>query len=299
MSYYDRLQGQLNQAQASGADHLNQLNQVKEKAGDAFSQAVGDVGGLASLQMDEFMKIGAKHYAEHTGIKLLSKHVVAPMKTKFAEKQMDALSGGSVENPAIQTRLGGLGREADEIGLRGEQRLGKDATGAVDNSNVQDAYQLDSGEIIGENHPWRSLRDDAEPMEGKVVSKDIRYTHADDVMDANTGLKGVESERLGEIADSSKAIGGEEVGGLMGKLSKIGDFLGPVGEIAQLGIAVTEGIKNAIEGHKKQQADIGTESSAIQSGAQASMYSGMNRPSFGSMALPSFDTSKSSVMLQQ
>ena len=77
------------------------------------------------------------------------------------------------------------------------------------------------------------------------------------------------------------------------------DFLGPVGELASLGIALGEGIKTAVEAHRNSKQDISSEGSAIQTGAQASMYAGMNRPSFGSMALPSFDTSKSSAMLQQ
>ena len=289
MSYYDRLQGQLGEVASSGGGKLNQLNQVKSKAQDAFAEASGDLSGFGAKQLDQFMKMGAKHVAEHTALKLVSKKVVAPMKAKLAD-QNTALDASK------EQRIGKLSGESDEIATRAEGRLTQGTT--------EDAYKMADGSIVGDSARGMgvgggSVRAGGEAVEGKVVPTGSQNTHPDDMMDKDSGLKDVESERLGEIADTGKAIAGEEVGGWAGTASKVLDFLGPVGEIAQLGVMLGEGIKNAVEGHKEQMKDMGTETSAISSGAQASMYAGMNRPSFGSMALPSFDTSKSSVMLQQ
>jgi hypothetical protein len=294
MSYYDRLQGVLSEQEAPQKG-LNQLADAKEYAEDAFSKAVGDANNIASKQMDDFMKIGAKHYAEHAGVKLMKQYVVKP--------RMDKLAGQQAELDASkQQRIGKLSGEADEITTRGQTRLAE--------TDTEPAYRVNYGgentnEIVSASRrPTGAGRtgedyDSGTAMEGKVVARGSEGVNADNVMDAQTGLRASEEGRLSDIVDATKGIAGEEVGGIISKVSKGLDFLGPIGEVAQLGVMAVEGIKNAVEAHKEQTKDISTEQSSIASATQAGEYMGMSRPNFGSMALPSFDTSKSSAMLQQ
>lgn len=293
MSYYDRLQ---KVAQEQGINkNISSLSSVKQQAEDTFNQNVGDQNQLATKGIDDFMKIGGKHFAEHTGIKLAQKYVVNPRMAKFKAQQaeMDANQESRLSSS------GKLAQETDEITSRGASRLAQGET--------EQAYRLGGGantnEIVGASQrPTGGNRLDdtgGEAMEGKVVPKGSSGAHPDDVMDSTTGLKASEEARLGEITDTAKMTAGEEVGGVMSKVSKGLDFLGPIGELAQLGVMLGEGIKNAVEQHKEQLSDIKSEHQNIGAGQQATEYMGMSRPSFGSMALPSFDTSKSSAMLQQ
>ena len=286
MSYYDRLS---KVAQEQGINkNLSSLSSVKSQAEDTFNQNVGNVNQLASQQMDEFMKIGGKHFAEHTGIKLATKYIVKPRMAKL-KGQQDALDAKTSQ---AQDKLSG---ETDEITTRAQGRLGGGET--------EDAYKLGDGNIVGASQrPTGGGRLDdtgGEAMDGKVVPKGQTQGSEADVMDKETGLRASEDARLSEITDTAKMGAGEEVGGIMSKVSKGLDFLGPIGELAQLGVMLGEGIKNAFQQHKDQLSDIKDEHQNIGASQQASEYMGMSRPSFGSMALPSFDTSKSGAMLQQ
>lgn len=282
MSYYDRLQGVLSEQEAPQKG-LNQLQSTKEYAEDAFSKAVGDANNIASTQMDDFMKIGAKHYAEHAGIKLMKQYVVKPRMDKLAQAK-ESLEASK------QARIGRLGQETDDLTAGGEARL----------VGAEDAYRLGDGSVVGESaRPSMTsargtqVQAAGEKVEGKSI--DVQGN----LIDKETGLTEEEGGRLGEIVGATKDIAGEEVGGIISKVSKGLDFLGPLGEVAQLGVMAVEGIKNAVEAHKEQKEDLDTEQSSIASSTQAGEYIGMSRPNFGSMALPSFDTSKSSAMLQQ
>lgn len=290
MSYYDRLQ---KSAQQAGIDKsVSSLSSIKSQAEDTFNQNVGNQNQLATQQVDEFMKIGGKHFAEHTGIKLAQKYILKPRQAKLKAQQE------SLDAKTNQAQ-GKLSTETDEITSRAEGRLGDD------NVNVEPAYKMGDGSIVGESARPAAVSaqgtrvETGEAMEGKVVPKGAEGVHPDDVLDTNTGLKASEEARLGEIGDTAKTMGSEEVGGVFSSISKGLDFLGPVGEIAQLGVMLGEGIKNAVEQHKTQLSDIKDEHQNIGASQQASEYLGMSRPNFGSMALPSFDTSKSSAMLQQ
>lgn len=292
MSYYDRLQGAMSSMESSGAGHLNQLNEVKEQAQDQFSGAAGQLSSVASNALKGDLKIAGRHIGMKEGKELVGKYLIKPRMAKLQarQKSMDA---------DIQNKQKGLSDETDEITGRAQGRLG------TDSANVEDAYKMGDGSIVGESaRPTATSAqgtrvETGEAMEGKVVPKGAEGVNEADVLDKDTGLKSIEQDRLGEIADSAKTLGSEEVGGVMSKVSKGLDFLGPIGELASLGVMLGEGIKTAVEAHKNSKEDISSESSSLQTGAQASMYAGMNRPSFGSMALPSFDTSKSSAMLQQ
>ena len=294
MSYYDRLQSAMGGMESSGSSHLNQLNEVKEKAQDQFSNASGQLSSIASNALKGDLKIAGRHIGMKEGKELASKYIVKPRMEKLQARQKSL-------DTEVQQQQGKLATETDEITQRGATRLAQGET--------EPAYKLGGGEnteeVVGASQrPTGQGRtqedyDSGTAMDGKVVPKGSAGTHPDDVMDAQTGLKASEEARLGDIADTAKTLGGEEVGGVISKVSSAMDFLGPIGELASLGVMLGEGIKTAVEAHKNAKDDSGSETSAIQTGAQASMYAGMNRPSFGSMALPSFDTSKSSAMLQQ
>ena len=278
MSYYDRLQGAMSGMESAGAGHLNQLNETKEKASDAFSSFQGGIQSVASNALKGDLKIAGRHIGLKEGKDFAMKHVIEPRRAKMAVKQTELDGRNATEKGNIETT--------------GQGRV--DAT----TGTTEDAYKMGDGSIIGASkrpdgsgHDFLT-EDRGTAVEGKVVNKGTENGTDSDLMDSTTGLKTEETSRLADMA-------GEEVGGAFSKISKGLDFLGPAGEVASLGMMLFEGIKTAHEAHHDAKVDNAGEGSAIQTGAQASMYAGMNRPSFGSMALPSFDTSKSSAMLQQ
>ena len=290
MSYYDRLQ---KVAQEQGINkNISSLSSVKSQAEDSFNENVGNMNQIASGAIRGDLKVAGRHIGIAEAKHLGSKYLMKPAKQKLADSRT-ALDN---KNEMNRTKMSG---ETDEITERGMGRLGTDADGVATGDKVENAYRLTgSQQIVGESHPYRQLSFN-EPIEGKVVPKGNNYTHESDLMDNKTGLRGTEDTRLGEIADTAKASAGEEIGGAMSKISKIGDVLGPVGEVVSLGMMLGEGIKNAVDAHREQGKDLSSEHQNIGASQQSSQYMGMSRPSFGSMALPSFDTSKSSAMLQQ
>ena len=84
MSYYDRLQKSIQEQGINKS--ADALGNIQSKATDAFNKNVGNVNQLATQQIDEFMKTGGRHFAEHTGIKLANKYVVQPIKAKMEAK---------------------------------------------------------------------------------------------------------------------------------------------------------------------------------------------------------------------
>lgn len=278
MSYYDRLQSAYSGMEGAGSKHLNQLNETKEKAQDAFSMASGGLQQVASNALKGDLKIAGRHIGLKEGKEFAMKHIIEPRRAKLAVKQTELDARNATEKSNIETT--------------GQGRV--DAT----TGTTEDAYKMGDGTIIGASkrpdgsgHDFLT-EDRGEAVEGKVVNKGLENGTEKDLMDSTTGQTAEETARIATMT-------GEEVGGAFSTISKGLGFLGPVGEVASLGMMLYEGIKTAHEAHKDAKDDNAGEGSAIQTGAQASMYAGMNRPSFGSMALPSFDTSKSSAMLQQ
>ena len=134
---------------------------------------------------------------------------------------------------------------------------------------------------------------------GKQVVGQMGDTQAE-TLDRATGLTSTETtgaEVLTKEASTLAEAGGEALAstGLETALSAV-----PIiGEIAGIGFGLIHGISTGIQSHKSQildQAKMVTDNSNINTTMK---YSGFNRPSFGSMALPSFDTSKSSALLQE
>ena len=78
------------------------------------------------------------------------------------------------------------------------------------------------------------------------------------------------------------------------------DALPGIGEAIAFAGGLGEGIHKAHVAHLDQLQDAKQTATAVASESMAQMYSGFNRPSFGSMALPSFDTSHGgSALLQE
>ena len=285
MSYYDRLQKSIQEQGINKS--ADALGNIQSKATDAFNKNVGNVNQLATQQIDEFMKTGGRHFAEHTGIKLANKYVVQPIKAKMEAKvqaQKDADSFTKENNVSGQ-------RELSETG---EGRLTAGTNEAHYDFGANDGVDANQFKMGADGNAT-----DGRAVANPRVSETHAYSQDDQLINKESGLTPMEETHMGILKDQATSMEGEEVGSVLSKVSKIGDFLGPVGEIAQLGVMLGEGIKNAVEQHKNQVKDISGETQNIGAMNQAAEYAGMNRPSFGSMALPSFDTSKSSVMTQQ
>ena len=121
-----------------------------------------------------------------------------------------------------------------------------------------------------------------------------------EMFDRETGLSAGEAGKVGQsTAEMGElASGAAEAGGATAL--EVGlEAIPVIGEIAGIGLGLGEGIKDGIRSHTEQLKD---QASMVADNANintAMKYSGFSRPSFGSMALPSFDTSKSSALLNQ
>ena len=121
-----------------------------------------------------------------------------------------------------------------------------------------------------------------------------------EMFDRETGMTAGESGKvaqstaeMGELAEGASEAAGSTA------LEMGLEAIPVIGEIAGIGLGLGEGIKDGIDSHKEQlkdQANMVADNANINT---AMKYSGFSRPSFGSMALPSFDTSKSSALLQE
>lgn len=120
------------------------------------------------------------------------------------------------------------------------------------------------------------------------------------LLDRTTGLS--QSEQA-----TADALTGEEITAEAGATALTGATVAEtaltaipvIGEIVGLGLGLGEGIKDTIDTAKnvaKQTADMKADDMNINNTVK---YAGYNRPNFGSMALPSFDTSKSTALLQE
>lgn len=134
----------------------------------------------------------------------------------------------------------------------------------------------------------------ANPNAGRVVRGG-----GDDVgskYDADTGLTTEESgaltdaETTARVAASGTIEGGAELGAGIGLAEAGLQALPVVGTLAGIGYGLYKGISDAIENHKNQIEDQQQQATALATEQSDNRYS-FNRPSFGSLALPSFDTS--------
>ena len=116
----------------------------------------------------------------------------------------------------------------------------------------------------------------------------------------SAGISGARASATLNVANQNRNITQLSVRGVAGKVAEGGlDMLPGIGEFAMLGGALGEAIHKAHQIHKEQDTAQGIGKLAGQASVQAGQYVGNNRPSFGSMALPSFDTSHVSSALTE
>ena len=160
-------------------------------------------------------------------------------------------------------------------------------------------------DAIGDAEGQGATLGGANPMTGGSVGGTGRPVNStmgdrDEIYNRQTGLSAEEGAKVDSLTGEADvlATAGAEAGSATAL--EIGlEAIPVIGEIAGIGLGLGEGIKDAAQSHKEQLADtanINTDNLNIDT---AMKYAGFNRQNFGSMALPSFDTSKSSALLQQ
>ena len=298
MSYYDRLNKVIAEQEGGSASVQNAIAMAKERSQDAFSQTQAQA---ASIMPKEINKFG-----EEFGIKQASKMVLTGIGKKFVVPRIKAQRANLDDEIALKKGDiafdKGVSKDIqDKAAQRVAQPLPKDAVGN------EPAYKIGEGdntEYVGQSmRPTGGrLRDNTggEELEGKVIPKGTKP--GDDVQpfDETTGMTEAETGRVAAIKTSTEEAG-ENIAEMGAKtLGEAAiDAIPVVGEIAMLGAMFGGMIHSAHAAHKQQLADDATEQTDLQNSQAAQMYSGFNRPNFGSMALPSFDTSKNPAMLQE
>tara|TARA_R110002167_G_scaffold25338_3_gene88074 strand:- start:2270 stop:3157 length:888 start_codon:yes stop_codon:yes gene_type:complete len=295
MSYYERLSKEYGSMGNSGVGSV--LANAKTKAEEQYTTATDKADQVKST---EFSKIGTM-----VGLKIggqaITKRLVGALKSRTTAQREASDTEG-------QGQLDRIGQDQDTMLKTGQDRLDKFKARQDDPAQeslpdtervVSDPITAGEGEIQTTTQRVMARGQGGPPMEDRP----IKTFEGEDVgadagkFSRETGLSADESTYL----DSTVAKAGEIAGGIgeKGALETALDTIPVVGEIAGIGTALGEGIHTAIKAHRDQMADQADASSAQQEGATAMKYSGFNRPSFGSMALPSFDTSHSSALLQE
>lgn len=211
------------------------------------------------------------------------------------------------------------GEATDKINSNPEWRSQGDVAQDVRSGNITadeaSSQMLKSRMIeqdaIGEAEGGSSTVLGATPYTGTTVygagRREITSSMADDPdplrvgFSRTSGLTTAEESRLGAIPGEAMDAGKAVLGAGEKTFAETAmDIIPGVGEAIGIFTALGEGIKQAVDAHRDQIQD--AKQTAMTEGAerQAQLYSGFNRPSFGSMALPSFDTSKGgSALLQE
>tara|TARA_R110002072_G_scaffold253987_1_gene412868 strand:- start:7541 stop:8713 length:1173 start_codon:yes stop_codon:yes gene_type:complete len=122
----------------------------------------------------------------------------------------------------------------------------------------------------------------------------------DEALDRTTGLSRTEQSTADTLTgeEVTAEAGAEALGGATIAETAL-SAIPVIGEIVGLGLGLGEGIKDGIKTAKEtaqQTLDMKADDQNINNTVK---YAGYNRPNFGSMALPSFDTSHSSALLQE
>tara|TARA_R110000744_G_scaffold317385_1_gene424030 strand:- start:846 stop:1727 length:882 start_codon:yes stop_codon:yes gene_type:complete len=293
MSYYDRLNKVIGEQEGGSASVQNAIAMAKERSQDAFSQTQAQAASIMPKEINKF--------AEEFGIKQASKMVLTGIGKKFVVPRIKAQRANLDDEIALKK-----GDVAFDKGVSKDIQ-DKAAERVAQPADNEPAYKIGEGdntEYAGESmRPTGGLRRDntgGEEMEGKVIPKGTKA--GDDVQpfDETTGMTEAETTRVAAIKTSTETAG-EDIAEMGAKtLGEAAiDAIPVVGEIAMLGAMFGGMIHTGHAAHKAQLADDATEQTDLQNSQAAQMYSGFNRPNFGSMALPSFDTSKNPAMLQE
>tara|TARA_R110000787_G_scaffold178803_2_gene290598 strand:+ start:604 stop:1482 length:879 start_codon:yes stop_codon:yes gene_type:complete len=292
MSYYDRLQKVIGEQEGGTGKIQEALDMAKERSQSAFEETQADAQAIMPKEINELgtivgTKLAGKFALSKLGMPLLKKAVGA------GREAVDASA------KTAQEGIGELGEEAGNIFARGVtrmSRLGTDVTIRQTGTLAQPAQAFDA------DNPFQQMRSmggtqEATTISGKRLTGDAEGEYG---TEGSSGLTQTETARISDINEEVSGLGdvvGEAAGRTVGEIAL--DAIPVIGEVAGFASMLGEGIHKAVQAHKEQMADDGTERGDLQNVQAAQMYSGFNRPNFGSMALPSFDTSKSPALLQE
>ena len=298
MSYYDRLQKVIQEQEGGSAKVQQALDLAKMTDQADITQQQSNVGTLMTGEVNKF--------AEEFGIKQASKLVLKGIGKKFIVPRIKAQRVQLDKD--IQLKKGQIAegkQTTQQVTDTAQERVAQPRPAGGENEPAYKIGEGDDATYAGESQrPTGSgLRDDTGgvEMEGKVVPKGTKVTDTGvEPIDASTGLTEAETARLAGIKDFADTAG-EDV--LKMGAKTIGeqalDAIPVVGEVLMMGAMFGGMIHSGHHAHVQQMADEATEKTDLQNEQSAQLYSGFNRPSFGSMALPSFDTSKNPAMLQE
>lgn len=292
MSYYDRLQKVIQEQEGGSAKVQQALDLAKMTDQADITQQQSNVGTLMTGEVNKF--------AEEFGIKQASKLVLKGVGKKFIVPRIKAQRVQL--NKDINLKKGQIAegkQTTTEVTNTGQGRIANPA----DN---EPAYKMGDGSIVGESDRPTAVSaqgtrvETGEEMEGKVVPKGTKAGDDVEPFDASTGLTEAETARLAGIKDFADTAG-EDIAKMGAKTlgEQALDAIPVVGEVLMMGAMFGGMIHSGHHAHVQQMADEATEKTDLQNEQSAQLYSGFNRPSFGSMALPSFDTSKNPAMLQE
>lgn len=312
MSYYDRLNKVISEQEGGTAKVQDAISMAKERSQDAFSQTQAQAASIMPGEINKFAEEFGIKQASKLALKTFGKKVIVP-RIQAGREALDA------RGAAAEGKIADLGKEAGQIydtaGQRmaigqpvtettttaaetgagitqttGDAALGAYNGGRITNDlgrgfgNANGAWQR-GGTTTTETEVGRRLPADEEGQMGTADSG---------------GLTETETARLGTIdtetstaADTIAEAGARTLG------EAALDAIPVVGEIALMGAMFGGMIHTGHHAHVQQMADDTQERSDLQNVQAAQMYSGFNRPNFGSMALPSFDTSKNPTLLQE
>ena len=292
MSYYDRLNKVISEQEGGSASVQNAIALAKERSQDAFSETQAQAAAIMPKEINKF--------GEEFGIKMASKLVlkkgVMPLLQKGVAAQRATINTAKEE---AEGQISDLGEEAAGIFAKGVtrmSRLGTDVTIRQAGTLAQPTAGFDAANPFQQMRPM-GAQQDATTIEGKRLTSDPEGEYG---TEETAGLTQSETARIADIntttedlADTIAEAGAKTLG------ETALDLIPGVGEVAMLGAMFGGMIHTAHAAHKEQMTDDATERSDLQNVQAAQMYSGFNRPNFGSMALPSFDTSKNPAMLQE
>lgn len=302
MSYYDRLQKVIGEEEG-GTDRVQQaIDLAKEKSQADFQSTQSKEQAILPAEINKF----GEEFGIKMGAKLLLKKGVAPLVKRSIASGREALDARA---STAQDTIESLGKEAGGIFERAGVRMATgqsvreavptttEGTGITATTGDAGMFGTNAGRVTNDmtigartapaqtQEVGRRLPEDAEGEYGTADSGGLTASET-------ARLAGIDTE-TGLAADTIATAGAKTAGEVAL------DAVPVVGEIAMMAGMFGGMIHSAVKAHREQMADETTERTDLQNVQAAQMYSGFNRPNFGTMALPSFDTSKNPQMLQE
>tara|TARA_R110002012_G_scaffold2822_4_gene13373 strand:+ start:1372 stop:2277 length:906 start_codon:yes stop_codon:yes gene_type:complete len=301
MSYYERLQKVIGEQEGGTGKVQQAIDLAKEKDQADFQETQSKEQAILPAELNKF--------GEEFGIKMASKlflkKAVAPLVKRQVQAGREALDARGVE---AEGKIADLGKEAGQIYDTAGQRMaiGQPVTETTDvaggtgiTATTGDAgmFGTNAGRVTND----MTIGARTAPTQETEVGRRLPADEEGDMGTAESGgLTQAETARLAGIdTETSTAADTIAEAGARTAGEVALDAVPVVGEIAMMAGMFGGMIHSAHKAHMEQMADETTERTDLQNVQSAQMYSGFNRPNFGSMALPSFDTSKNPTMLQE